>query len=232
MQITNRRSCKGGLRLDLEFSERLSFREYDTSSSVPLPHSPTSPWLLHSPVTPSEDSFTPDSELPLHSSGTLHPGFGIDHEHWLGRNRLPLILRSRSPSVASSSEGHFPLDQSRSNSVDPQLLSSPAHSSPGSTLYSSQNGSSSSFASSEPIDWHAQVASEKTKMASQKRRKKVAKFFCDVPGCHGSFTAKHNLLNHSNSHQGTRNFECPCKQKFTTRAVLKRHLKTCRSNMT
>jgi hypothetical protein len=190
----------------------------------------------------------------LRSPGALHPGFGlVDHER--GRPRsltAPSIWRSRSPSAASSiSEGYLSLDDdhfrrsrassviSDTSSIDPQLLSSPTsttQSSSESNLYSSQNGSSSSFISPDPqagfeTPWNSQVATDKTKLASIRRRKKAARFFCHVLGCDQSFTAKHNLLNHLNSHRGARNFECPfCGNKFGTKTVLRRHLKNRHSS--
>lgn len=266
------RSNPSGLYLDLEHlsSERLAYYQYDTS--IPLPRSPTSSNDLSPSLTSSENSSTLDFGL-LHPLGELHLGVGMpNHGQLSGRGRARSLSRSgrqaqrsRSASFTGyNSEGNFPSGHSLrgsraesvisdASSVDPQLLSCPLSSaqSSSSTLYSSQNGSSSSFVSSEPGSdtWHAQVATEKTKMASQRRRKRNPRFFCDVPGCHGSFTSKHNLdskgwgfvcimrtncaqlVDHSNSHRGVRNFECSiCQQKFTTRAVLNRHVKKLHSS--
>lgn len=265
-------SNRSGLYLDLEHlsSERLAFHQYD-SNSVLLPRSPTSSNGLSPSFTSSEDSSTLDFEI-FRPLGELHLGIEANHGRLSERGpRSPSrsgrqAQRSRSASFTGYiSEGNFPLGHSirgsRANSVvsdtcsiDPQLLSCPLSQaqSSSSTLYSSQNGSSSSFVSSElgSDTWHTRVATEKTKLASQRRRKRIPRFFCDVPECHGSFTSKHNLdskdwdsasiiqlfncvhlADHSNSHKGVRNFECSfCQQKFTTRAVLKRHVKKLHSS--
>ncbi|KIK66753.1 hypothetical protein GYMLUDRAFT_118390, partial [Collybiopsis luxurians FD-317 M1] len=68
------------------------------------------------------------------------------------------------------------------------------------------------------------VASEKTRRASEKRRRNEPKFYCSIPGCGGSFTARHNLLNHMNSHFRIKEYQCvQCGRDFGTAHVLTRH---------
>ncbi|KAF9260013.1 hypothetical protein L218DRAFT_1003109 [Marasmius fiardii PR-910] len=73
------------------------------------------------------------------------------------------------------------------------------------------------------------VASNKIVDASFKRRKKPtekARFVCPI--CQHNFTAKHNLNNHMNSHNGVKPFKCDvCKQTFTTSGTAKRHQNNC-----
>ncbi|ESK87782.1 hypothetical protein Moror_15372 [Moniliophthora roreri MCA 2997] len=57
--------------------------------------------------------------------------------------------------------------------------------------------------------------------ASVRRRKYAPKFACDVQGCGQTFTARHNLTNHSNSHSGIKPYRCSfCDVRFTTRNQL------------
>ncbi|KAJ7168592.1 hypothetical protein C8R46DRAFT_237439 [Mycena filopes] len=75
------------------------------------------------------------------------------------------------------------------------------------------------------------VATEATVRASRERRKnptEVGKFVC--PECGNDFTAKHNLKNHMNSHNGVKPFICEdCGQSFGTAHVLKRHQPKCKA---
>ncbi|CAK5268266.1 unnamed protein product [Mycena citricolor] len=74
-----------------------------------------------------------------------------------------------------------------------------------------------------------EVASTKIRSASAARRMNKAVFNCTVPGCPSTFTARHNLKNHMNSHQNNRPFVCPgCSFSFTTQGVMNRHVKKCR----
>ncbi|KAF5367189.1 hypothetical protein D9758_003895 [Tetrapyrgos nigripes] len=71
------------------------------------------------------------------------------------------------------------------------------------------------------------VGSDKILKASGERRKNEAKFKCDK--CGNSFTAKHNLQNHLNSHNGIRPFECiGCHASFTTKGTYTRHISKCK----
>jgi hypothetical protein len=69
-----------------------------------------------------------------------------------------------------------------------------------------------------------QVTSKATKAASAKRRRTEPKHFCSF--CHESFTTKHNLKNHVNSHAGIRAHKCThlgCGKYFNTKSDRKRH---------
>uniref|UniRef100_A0A0W0EZZ3 C2H2-type domain-containing protein n=1 Tax=Moniliophthora roreri TaxID=221103 RepID=A0A0W0EZZ3_MONRR len=72
------------------------------------------------------------------------------------------------------------------------------------------------------------VGSDALLHASMRRRERNPSYFCPYQGCAASFTAKHNLKNHLNSHQGIRPFTCKgCHRSFGTKHVLKRHKNTC-----
>ncbi|KAK7460450.1 hypothetical protein VKT23_009172 [Stygiomarasmius scandens] len=72
------------------------------------------------------------------------------------------------------------------------------------------------------------VGSDKILKASGDRRKNDAKFKCPI--CFNSFTAKHNLTNHLNSHNGVRPYECAgCGASFTTKGTFQRHASKCKN---
>ncbi|KAJ7613973.1 hypothetical protein FB45DRAFT_937593 [Roridomyces roridus] len=66
--------------------------------------------------------------------------------------------------------------------------------------------------------------------AARLRRKRPAKFQCGQ--CGRTFTARHNLKNHENAHNGIHPFPCgkQCGQKFTTASTAARHTKTCKAS--
>ncbi|KAG7089238.1 hypothetical protein E1B28_010937 [Marasmius oreades] len=74
------------------------------------------------------------------------------------------------------------------------------------------------------------VASEEVVIASKNRRTtQTPRFRCPIKGCRADFTAKHNLKNHLNAHNGVKKYGCEsCQRKYTTSHVLKRHKKTCK----
>ncbi|THU81383.1 hypothetical protein K435DRAFT_693689 [Dendrothele bispora CBS 962.96] len=75
------------------------------------------------------------------------------------------------------------------------------------------------------------VGSDKILKASGDRRKNDAKFKCPI--CGNSFTAKHNLTNHLNSHNGIRPYDCKaCGASFTTKGTFQRHATKCRNKAT
>ncbi|KAJ3732437.1 hypothetical protein DFJ43DRAFT_310094 [Lentinula guzmanii] len=81
----------------------------------------------------------------------------------------------------------------------------------------------------EPVSPKKQVASDALVTAATGRRKNEATFHCGVPGCKATFTAKHNLNNHLNSHFGIKSFRCPrCERDFGTPHVLRRHQTVCK----
>ncbi|KAL0575496.1 hypothetical protein V5O48_006481 [Marasmius crinis-equi] len=74
------------------------------------------------------------------------------------------------------------------------------------------------------------VASEEVVLASKSRRTtRTPRFPCPVEGCPADFTAKHNLKNHLNAHNGVKPYGCPhCERSYTTSHVLNRHMTTCK----
>ncbi|KAJ7471439.1 hypothetical protein B0H11DRAFT_2237345 [Mycena galericulata] len=95
----------------------------------------------------------------------------------------------------------------------------------------SQGGSQQEFRVSQPSptpSFKLEVASSKIRQASSARRINAAAFKCTVPGCPSTFTARHNLINHINSHNKNRPHRCLCGMTFTTQGVLNRHKKRCR----
>ncbi|KAF8657563.1 hypothetical protein AX16_002200 [Volvariella volvacea WC 439] len=73
----------------------------------------------------------------------------------------------------------------------------------------------------------ARVASVKTIRASEDRRRKEATFMCTFGDCTQTFTARHNLHNHLNSHNDVKPFACSaCGRRFGTKSVQQRHAKS------
>ncbi|KAJ4477479.1 hypothetical protein J3R30DRAFT_3703905 [Lentinula aciculospora] len=84
---------------------------------------------------------------------------------------------------------------------------------------------------SDPVSPKKKVASDALVTAATGRRKNEATFRCDIPGCKATFTAKHNLNNHLNSHFGIKSFRCPqCERDFGTPHVLRRHQLICKGH--
>lgn len=178
------------------------------------PSSPSSTYSSEkSPLWTMDGEFSPSSPVPVFARG---PADTLDdNERWpVGRGRGRSLssfaayttLRSRSPSVSSfASEGYF-IDPARGRGssvvsdasessfehIDPRLLAPDIQSRTVYELPFSLNSQGSE--GGEGRIRHTQVATKKTRMANEKRRKKGARFHCKVPGCHGSFTAKHNLI--------------------------------------
>ncbi|KAJ3732436.1 hypothetical protein DFJ43DRAFT_1073972 [Lentinula guzmanii] len=226
----------------------------------PWHSNPSSPSQIYShqgsPYSSCSD-FSPNLLMPTHHQG---PDTSRDNERWpIGSGRGQSLSdsafhtpwRSRSSSVTSE-EYHSHSGWGRGSSVvsdasefsfhiDPRLLSSPRSTTQSHlTESSSDNGlpvsvspHECSSSSHEPNSGpHTHVATRKIRIASERRRKRGARFFCEVPGCNGSFTAKHNLINHTNSHEGVRKFKCNlCEKRFITNAVLKRHIRKCRMRL-
>jgi hypothetical protein len=77
-----------------------------------------------------------------------------------------------------------------------------------------------------PQEFKNVVGSDKIVKASNLRRKNEPRFKCEI--CEHRFTAKHNLLNHMNSHSNKRPHEClKCGNSFTTRGTHARHEAIC-----
>ncbi|KAJ6545030.1 hypothetical protein DFH09DRAFT_1172503, partial [Mycena vulgaris] len=77
----------------------------------------------------------------------------------------------------------------------------------------------------------ASSAPTKGRRSNDARRINVAAFTCPLPGCPSTFTARHNLINHINSHNKHRPHRCMCGMSFTTQGVLNRHKKRCRKEL-
>lgn len=143
------------------------------------------------------------------------------------------IFRSREPSMARSIHSDNGIDfltlkQLDLNPVDvsPALVAtSEIFGTEQETSHTATDPSSASLTS-----YREQVASDAVTRASQSRRTNAANYVCEQ--CKQTFTAKHNLHNHLNSHYGVRNFQCPipgCNKAFGTSHVRRRHLVKCHS---
>ncbi|KAJ7186692.1 hypothetical protein C8R46DRAFT_1057740 [Mycena filopes] len=133
--------------------------------------------------------------------------------------------RGRRSKATSSLRNHTGLSMFKASKTEDS--SSSFLSSPGSDGSSQQE-----FRVSQPppaASFKPEVASKKIKQASSKRRLNVAAFECPLEGCGSTFTARHNLINHINSHNKYRPHKCLCGLSFTTQGVLNRHKKRCSS---
>lgn len=87
---------------------------------------------------------------------------------------------------------------------------------------------------SQPLETKAmkKVASHKLEANALKKRVRKPRHQCTRPGCGQTFTEKHNLYNHLNSHDGLKPHPCKhCNKTFAARSTLSRHSKTCASNI-
>ncbi|KXN81342.1 MDS1 and EVI1 complex locus protein EVI1 [Leucoagaricus sp. SymC.cos] len=70
-----------------------------------------------------------------------------------------------------------------------------------------------------------QLTSPANQRAATARRKRAAKYICDM--CGSKLTAKHNLTSHMNAHFGIKPFRCPhCRKEYTAKSTFRRHVKT------
>ncbi|KAF5359668.1 hypothetical protein D9756_003224 [Leucocoprinus leucothites] len=70
-----------------------------------------------------------------------------------------------------------------------------------------------------------QLTSPANQRAATARRKRVAKYICEM--CGSKLTAKHNLTSHMNAHFGIKPFRCPyCRKEYTAKSTFRRHVKT------
>ncbi|KAF9052558.1 hypothetical protein BDP27DRAFT_1345286 [Rhodocollybia butyracea] len=232
---------------------RLDTQDLPFYNPRPIDHYHSSPSTSYASSGPpfsasTEGKYPPSPSIFSDAAGSGHIGRGRSRS--LSSPYLS-AWRARSSSASSftppigrgsgkNRESSVVSDNSSLEHINPLFLSSPVLTpttpslcSP--TLYtSSLNGSVSSLVPSdsgredEKAKYRANVATEKTRAASKKRRKKDPTFFCQEPGCNQGFTAKHNLTNHENSHKGIRLFACNhCNDTFITRSVMKRHAKKC-----
>ncbi|KAJ6507756.1 hypothetical protein C8R47DRAFT_1099464 [Mycena vitilis] len=121
----------------------------------------------------------------------------------------------------------FPSQQRAGGFYIVQENGPPTPNTPSSYISSSPSTSSANTPELHP---HSKVSSPAGVHASNLRRKKKARFFCERPGCGQSFTAQHNLDNHMNSHDGIKPYECrSCKAAYTTRGTKNRHERRCKA---
>ncbi|KAJ7103368.1 hypothetical protein B0H15DRAFT_209813 [Mycena belliarum] len=178
----------------------------------------TSPILLaHEPDVGSESLLFGPTPLPHYSHSafarTSTSSRTQPNLHVLTSDRLGVPPRRQSFNSTSDHGRFFFAGESNPTTPDtPSVFLSPSP--------------SSSVGPPELTITRPQVASPASIRAANSRRKKPAKYICEV--CKASFTANHNLKNHMNSHRGYRPFECEaCQMRYVTPGVLKRHQKTC-----
>ncbi|KAJ7249217.1 hypothetical protein B0H12DRAFT_1186181 [Mycena haematopus] len=147
---------------------------------------------------------------------------------------IPIVIDSTAPARHSTSASHSrsQSDLTASAASNDRLTAPPRRHSfsweSGSELSTPETPSiPSSSAAGTNLDLpilHLEVASRAEMHAAQLRRKKPAKFRCDI--CLATFTTRHNLKNHCNSHTGTKPYACRlCGVHFTTQSVRTRHEK-------
>ncbi|KAF7332425.1 C2H2-type domain-containing protein [Mycena kentingensis (nom. inval.)] len=145
------------------------------------------------------------------------------------RESVPLARAISAPSVPSRSR-RSRAAPARNTAVDELGLGMiKAENGANSSGFLYHQGTSSDHAEFQVAQsFKAEVASKKIRQASNARRLNAAAFACPLPTCSSTFTARHNLINHINSHNKHRPHKCPCGMAFTTQGVLNRHKKRCR----
>ncbi|KAJ6507760.1 hypothetical protein C8R47DRAFT_1065799 [Mycena vitilis] len=185
-------------------------------------------------------SFSPHSPSPSPSSPAFEDAETGDEGISVGRRRTFTAIRGSgerlSPGMPLSRASSAPTRGRRAKPV-PNPLSGRGMFSvkvEASTPYLTTDGgdgSQQAFRVAQPPAapaFKAEVASKKIRQASTKRRMNDAAFACPLPSCSSTFTARHNLINHINSHNKHRPYHCSlCTMAFTTQGVLNRHLKRC-----
>lgn len=171
----------------------------------------------------AQASFTEDgTHLP--SGVSYNPPLPwMDASNGLSNGHYPAPARDRA---------HFPLNFLPSHTSAPSTSSSFFE---DDLVYDTVAAASSSSAVSV---WHGDttapsssyketVSTPKLRKATEKRRKNPGKFRCNA--CRNTFTAKHNLINHHNSHLGVKPYACEgCPSAFGVISSLVRHRKTCK----
>ncbi|KAK0446193.1 hypothetical protein EV421DRAFT_1901873 [Armillaria borealis] len=167
-----------------------------------------------------DDYLTPGSNSRSLSLASM-PNLGdLDHDFFN-------IIRS--PSVAPSTHSDSGIDSSdilAHLDLNPSVVTSDIFG----DIPEQQTSRLATYASLSPTSYREQVASDAVARASQSRRTNAANYTCSE--CHQTFTAKHNLNNHLNSHYGVRNFHCEvpdCNKAFGTSHVRRRHMIKCHS---
>lgn len=174
-------------------------------------------------------SFTEDgTHLPGRSSCNL-PLPGVDASNGLSNGPYS------SPASFVEGKGHFPSNSLPSHTSTPSTFRSFFEDETRDPMNDTVPAASSSSAvpcwsgdTTVLLSSHKKtVSTPKIRKASEKRRKKPAKFGCSV--CGNTFTEKHNLINHFNSHRGVKSHPCGgCPSVFGVKSSLTRHRKICK----
>ncbi|PBK75928.1 hypothetical protein ARMSODRAFT_415919 [Armillaria solidipes] len=197
------------------------------SNVVDNPYQPSTSLLLHPEDSRGrtlwrldDDYLTPGSNSRSLSLVSMPNLDDLDHDFF---NVI------RSPSVAPSTHSDSGIDSSdilAHLDLNPSVVTSDIFG----DISEQQTSRLVTDASLSPTSYREQVASDAVARASQSRRTNAANYTC--PECHQTFTAKHNLNNHLNSHYGVRNFHClvpDCDKAFGTSHVRRRHMIKCHS---
>ena len=187
--------------------------------------------LQYSPVSPHHHELLapPDVGASLHRRNTSPSGRPMLRATGLGRHRTVTGATGAGLHTHSLSTG----------SISPSQLHAPSAQYPQSAGHSPAD-ISSPLPTVDPAETTTARKVRKTTVGSaaiasaatgRRTEGREAKFACKVEGCTSTFTAKHNLTNHMNSHLGVQPFSCPrCSRPFTTKGVMQRHTKTCKSS--
>ncbi|KAL1729045.1 hypothetical protein EV714DRAFT_285192 [Schizophyllum commune] len=132
-----------------------------------------------------------------------------------------------SSSFRGGQEAFYSNDASYSNSNDASYSTS--NDAPSSSSFLSPTSAEDQLGEGDIVK--KKVASAAILQASGGRRKKAADFKCTWEQCNATFTAKHNLTNHMNSHKGVKPHKCKyCNNGFTTSGTARRHENQCSQN--
>ncbi|KAJ7888831.1 hypothetical protein B0H13DRAFT_2041888 [Mycena leptocephala] len=173
----------------------------------------------------------------LFEAAPILPFIHVDHSTFDSRSRTRSDMTA--PTAASNDRLTAPPRRHSSSAQRPEpgffwsgtVPSTPDTPSSYGLSTPSSHGPSSPYPSGAmatlELPLHRQVSSPAGVHAANLRRKKDVQFYCKY--CSAGFTAKHNLRNHLNSHEGKRPHACVlCNASFTTRGVRRRHEKTCK----
>ncbi|KAJ7019642.1 hypothetical protein C8F04DRAFT_329535 [Mycena alexandri] len=223
LSIPNSRSVSNGSRSSSRAASphgAVFFSDVQTPASY-SPSSPSSPAF--------EDAERGDGGIPVERRHTLTTMRRSEEllppVPALSRASSAPSSRGRRSKPAPSLRNQPGLNMFKAVKTESSASSSSFLSSPG-----TDSGSQQEFRVSQPpsaASFKSEVASKKIKQASSKRRLNVAAFECPLETCTSTFTARHNLINHINSHNKYRPHRCMCGLSFTTQGVLNRHKKRC-----
>ncbi|KAJ7679170.1 hypothetical protein DFH06DRAFT_506221 [Mycena polygramma] len=219
---------------------------FSETSSIP-PSSPNLPWEADSfdfvsppPSSPLEENTCEDSagvSPTIYSDDTQRPASRQGED-------LPYLTQQFSLQGGAAADGFlgdgdFGSYRQEENAFYPggRVAQRPPNIATSSSEgYSAEGGISPSRWSGEAVedkpDIRRQVGTDAGRRAARNRRKDKTTpgaFVCN--DCGADFTAKHNLLNHENSHKSVKNFLCDlCGVTFGTKHVLTRHRGKCLKN--